>query len=177
MANPDAAFGFRPYSAPFSKGQPVTTEHELNSSNSAIYIGSPVSLVAGGIDLATAGTGNALKGISAEYKAASADGKIRIYSDPQQRFVAQTDDGTGTATAEGAIGLNINFIGTGGSGLISTAELDESSATVTNTLQFHIEALAKTFHKSGQNAFGEFNQLVVRINDHQSVSDTGVTGV
>ena len=140
-------------------------------------IGSPVSIVAGGVDLATAGTDNALIGISAEYKAASSGGKIKVYDDPEQRFSAQTDDGTGVATALGAVGLNINFIGSGGSGLRSTAELDESSADVTLGHQFTILELEKSFHRTAKNAFGEFNRLVVKINDHQGRSDTGVTGI
>ena len=177
MANPDIANGFKPYNNPYGRGQAVVTEHELLSSNAAIYIGSPVTIAAGGVDHATAGTDNALCGVSADFKAASTDGKIKVYSDPDQLFVAQTDDGTGTATAEGAIGLNINFVGTSGSGLISTAELDESSAATTVGHQFSIIALAKTYHRTAKNAHGEFNRLVVRINDHQFRSDTGVTGV
>ena len=178
MANVDNANGFQPHVAPFSgPGEALVTEHVLSATNSEIGIGTPVAVVAGGVDRATAGAGNALLGISAEYKAANAGGTIKVWSDPQQEFVAQTDDGTGTATAAGAIGLNIDFVGTGVSNRRSTAELDESSAAVGATLQFKILRLSPEFQGKAQNAHGEFNRLVVKINNHQLQGGTGTAGV
>lgn len=178
MANNNAANGFLPFSAPYGgNGQAIVTDHDLHATNSEIGIGSPVEIVDGGINLATAGTGNAMCGHAAEYKAASAGGKIKIWSDPQQLFVAQTDDGTGTATALGAVGLNINFIGTGVTNQRSTAELDESSAATGATLQYKIMGLSPEVQGNAVNAFGEFNRLVVKINNHQFQGSTGTAGV
>ncbi len=178
MANPDSPFGFLPVSSPYgSGGQARTTEHALHATNSEIGIGTPVVVVDGGVNLATAGTGNAILGIAAEYKAASSGGSIRVWSDPQQEFYAQCDDGTGTATALAAVGLNINFIGTGVSNKKSTAELDESGATTGATLQFKIMRLWQGFHRNSQNEFGEFNRLVVKPNNHQLQGHTGTAGV
>lgn len=178
MANVNAPNGFRPAASPYGgAGSPVVTEHALHATNSEIGIGSPVVIVDGGVNLATAGTGNPICGIAAEYKAASSGGTIKIWSDPMQEFVAQCDDGTGVATALTAVGLNINFIGTGVSNRYSTAELDESSATTGATLQFKIIRLSNEMGRSGANAFGEFNRLVVRPNNHQFGSHTGTAGV
>lgn len=178
MANIDNANGFLPYNSPTGgNGQPTVTEHVLLATNAAIGVGSPVVVAAGGVDHATAGTGNALLGIAAEAKAASAGGTIKVWSDPQQLFVGQTDDGTGTATAEGAVGLNINFVGTGVSSNRSTSELDEDSAAAGATLQFKIIELSKEVQGRAVNAHGEFNRLVVKINNHQLQGSTGTAGV
>ncbi len=178
MANIDNANGLQPYSAPHSgNGNPVETEHVLLSSNAAIGVGSPVAVVAGGVDHASAGAGNALLGIAAEAKAASAGGKIKVWSDPLQLFVAQTDDGTGTASAEGDLGLNIDFIGVAVLNGRSTSELDESSAAVGATLQFKLIALSDEVQGKAVNAFGEFNRLIVKINNHQLSGGTGTLGV
>lgn len=179
MANPDMPNGFRPYADPFSgSGQPQITEHDVLATNVAIGIGSPVAIVAGGLDHATAGAGNALCGIAAEAKAANSGGKLKVWSDPFQEFVAQTDNGTGTATALAAVGLNIDFVGTGvGANNLSTAELDESSAAVTANCQFKIKRLADEINGKNVNAFGQFNRFVVKINNHQFSTGTGTAGV
>ncbi len=178
MANIDSANGFVPYKAPHSgNGQPTITEHVLHASNTAVGIGAPVAVVAGGVNLASAGTGNPMMGIAAEAKAASAGGKIKIWSDPQQLFSAQTNDGTGTATAAAAIGLNINFAGVSKSGNLSTAELNEGSAAAGATLQFKIIELSTEVQGKIINAHGEFNRLVVKINNHQLQGGTGTAGV
>lgn len=178
MANTNNPNGFLPYNSPYGgSGQPVITEHVLHATNSEIGIGTPVAVVDGGINIATAGTGNPMCGIAAEYKAASAAGTIKIWSDPQQRFVAQTDDGTGTATAAAAVGLNINFVGTSVTNRRATSELDENSATTGATLQFKILELSTEMQGKVQNAHGEFNRLVVVINNHQFKGHTGTVGV
>ena len=178
MANIDNPNGFRPYNNPHGgSGQPTITYHPLNSSNSEIGVGTPVAVVAGGVDRAAAESSSALLGFAAEYKAASDGGLIGVWSDPLQLFVAQTDDGTGTATAAAAIGLNIDFTGTGVSNQRSTAELDESSADTTATLPLKIIDLSDEYQGNARNAHGEFNRLVVKINNHQLQGSTGTAGV
>jgi hypothetical protein len=176
MANVDSANGFQPFVDPYGgAGQPIITEHDLLATNAEIGFGSPVKVAAGGVELASAA--DALCGIAAEYKAASAGGKIKVFSNPQQLFVAQTDDGTGTATALAAVGLNIDFVGTGVSNRRSTAELDEDSADTTATLPFKIIKLSPEMNGNAVNAFGEFNRLVVKINNHQFQGHTGTAGI
>ena len=116
MANTDAPNGFRPWSNPNNgSGQPVVRYLDLSASNTQIDKGDPVTSASGVINVAAAS--DALIGIAAESKAASTGGKIAIWSDPDQEFVAQTDDGTGTATAIGGAQANINFVaGTGSNG-------------------------------------------------------------
>jgi hypothetical protein len=176
MANLDSANGFLPYNAPHGgNGQPTVSEHPLLATNAEIGKGSPVKVAAGGVELAAAG--DALLGVAAEYKAASAGGVIKVWSDPQQLFVAQTDNGTGTATALAAVGLNIDHVGSGVSNNRSTAELDEDSAATTATLSFKIIDLSDEYQGNARNAFGEFNRLVVKINNHQLQGHTGTAGI
>lgn len=177
MANLDNATGFVPVGRlGGGRGSPKAREYELHDSNSEIGIGTPVAIVDGGVNLATAGAGNTILGIAAEHKAASSGGKILVWDDPDQLYTAQTDDGTGTATAEAAIGLNIDFVGTGVSSGRSTAELDEDTAAVGATLQFRIVGLSKEMQRNDVNAHGEFNRLIVRINTHQLAQGTGASG-
>lgn len=171
MANTDKPMGFLPYKCPNGNGNPVVNYHRLHTSNSEIKKGDPVTFSgANGVDKASAG--NALCGIAAEYKAASSGGTIAVWDDPEQEFVAQTDDGTGTLTAATNMTLNANFVASSNTGdVISNAELDESSGANTATLPF------KTFRLAGfiDNAHGEFNRLIVKINNHQLAGGTGTS--
>lgn len=171
MANNNIPSGFQPYNAPHSgNGNPVVEYLDLSATNTEIGIGTPVKSASGVVDIAAAG--NALCGIAAEYKAANSGGKIAVWTDPEQRFVAQTDDGTGTLTALAGMQLNANFVGTGVTNRRSTAEIDEDSGDTTATLPFKVLFLAPF----PSNAYGEFNRLVVKINNHQFGSGTGTAG-
>jgi len=176
MANIDNPSGFMPYSSPHGgSGQPTVTEHLLLAANAVIGVGDLVSVQAGGVDKLT-GNGAAL-GIAAEAKAASSsDSTIKVWSDPQQLFVGQTDDGTGTATAASAIGLNIDPVDGSASNGRSIQELDEDTAADTATLVFKIIALSDEYQGGVKNAHGEFNRLVVKINNHQLQGHTGTAG-
>lgn len=151
-------------------GEPTIEYFDLTVANAAIGKGDPVEWVSGLVNRANAAS--ALCGIAAESKAASSGGKIAVWADPDQRFVAQTDDGTGVLTAVEGIGLNADFVeGTPSSGR-STAEIDESSGATTATLPFKILRLSEEVG----NAYGEFNRMVVKINNHQFGSGTGTAG-
>lgn len=173
MPNSNNPNGFKPYMTPMCPYGPVIGYFPLNSSNSAIGKGTPVTRGASGID--RAGTTDALYGIAAENKAASAGGTIAVWCDPQQWFVAQTDDGTGTLTtaAQHTEGLNATFIGTGVTNGESDAEIDETSGATTATLLFKVIRLSD----ERGNAIGEFNRLVVKINNHQLQGGTGTAAV
>jgi len=180
MANKDnPSGGFKPYTSPGSgAGQPITEYLQLAAANTEIGIGTPVTWSGGYIDIgAPAG---ALCGVSAEYKAANSGGYIAVWNDPQQRFTAQCDDGTtigGDGTRDG-IGLNCPFVGTGVSGLLSTAELDESDFNTTATDEFKILDLSPELsgEDSAVNSVGEFVRYICKINNHQFASHTGTAG-
>ena len=171
MANVDNPSGFLPYLNPNSAGggQPKVTYLRLAAANTAIGVGTPLTLAAGDADIAAAG--NALCGIAAERKAASTGGLIAVCADPDQLFVAQTDNGTGALSAVTDAMKNTNLVGTGITNGRSTSELDESAADTTATLQF------KAFRLSDEagNAAGEFNRWVVKINNHQLGTGTGTS--
>lgn len=173
MSNVDNPSGFLPYISPFSAngGQAKIVYLPLAAANTAVGIGTPLTLASGAaVDIA--GTTSALCGIAAEAKAANSGGTIAVWADPDQWFVAQTDDGTGDLTAAANLGKNCTFVGTGVSNGRSTAEIDENTGADTATLLF------KTIRLSDEanNAHGEFNRLVVKINNHQFGSHTGTAG-
>lgn len=175
MANTDNPNGFLPYNNPSGGGgQPYVEYFDLASANSAIGVGDPVKWASGVIDRAA--TGDALCGVAAEAKAASAGGKIAVWCDPQQRFVAQTDDTTGTITALAGIGVNADIVAGAPSNGRSIAEIDESTGDTTATRQLKILRLSEEMNGRQANAYGQFNRMVVKINNHQFGSHTGTAG-
>lgn len=171
MANSDNPKGFLPYLTP-SDGRPKIHYYDLLATNDAIGKGDPIVMHTDGY-VNRAAASDILVGIAAEPKAANSGGKLAVWDDPMQEFVAQTDNGTGTATAQTCINLNANFVAGAPSSGRSIAEIDESSATTTATLPFRIVRLSDELG----NAFGEFNRLVVRINAHKAKGGTGTLGV
>lgn len=174
MANVDAPNGLTPH-AGNGNGNPAISYHVLLATNVEIGEGAPVAVVAGGVDKWSSG---AVLGVAAEYKAANAGGAtatkmIAVYSDPAQEFTAQCDNGTGTATSEAAVGLNITFLTGTAVNRRSIEELDESSATTTATLPLKIMGLQNI----PNNAYGEFNRFIVKINNHQLKGGTGTAGI
>ena len=176
MANNDNPNGFQPFMNPGGSGKPFIFEFDLGASNSIIGIGDPLTQTSGLVERAAAS--DELVGIAAEAKAASAGGKIKVWCDPMQFFVAQTDDGTGTATSVGAILANINFVVTDATSGYSNCELDESSATTNAALPFKILRLSPEYSgaSGAANAYGEFNRFIVKINNHMLQGGTGTVG-
>jgi len=177
MPNIDNPNGFRVYTNPnSSSGTPTITPMLLADGNAAIGINDPLTITGGRVDRAAAG--NALCGTAAEAKDASSGTaqEILVYADPDQQFVAQTDNGTGTGTAIGAIGLNFDFVAGVPSNGRSIAELDEDSALSTATLPFKSILLSNELQGNAFNAHGEFVRLIVKINNHQLLAHTGTAG-
>ena len=173
MANVNAPHGFAPVRSLDGSGHAHVTYMNLAAANSAIGRGDPVTITGGYVDAAAASA--ALCGIAAEPKgASSSDTFIAVWADPAQFFEAQTDDGTGVLTAVTGIGLNADFIASAALSAagLSTAEVDESSGNTTATLPFKVISL----QKDPKNAYGEFNRLVVKINNHQMQGHTGTAG-
>lgn len=167
MANKNQPFGFRPKSP-----NPQVHPYPLSSSNSEILCGHPVVTGSNGyITNATAGGGAAsIRGIAAEYKAASSGGNLLVWDDPYTIFLAQ-EDGAGATSTVAYAGENVDFCSdeTSGNSVNSAAELDSSSHATTATLQFRL--LRK--YNIPNNAYGAYCIWECMINAHQNKSTSG----
>lgn len=162
MANVDAPHGFKAVRS-LSGGCPVTFQMAVAAANGAFEQGDLLVIDTTGFVTgrsAASPASGTVCGVAVHGKAASAGGQVLVYSPYDTVFEGQTDNGTGTATAQACIGTNINIINTAPSGGVSQQELDESSAAVTSTLPFKVIGLFKAV----DNAFGEFNRLEVVLN-------------
>lgn len=154
-------------------GGEIRTENvALAAANTAIGVGTALAHTSAGVyDIWSSG---AIAGFAAEAKAASSGGTIKAYIDPFIVYSAQTDDGTGTGTAQTAINLNTTLVNNGTvSNGVSKAELDESAVLDTATLPVKLIGL----YPSPDNAFGEFNELLFVINNSNFKGGTGTAGV
>ena len=177
MANSDAAHGFKIIGR-IGGGSLRLRKYTLAAANTAIGKGMLVKMTnAGTVDIGATGMTTENLGLAAHYCAASKGGTsdpyILVYDQPDLVMEAQTDDGTGTGTAQTAIGLNAEIVvgSLDATTLQSTAEIDENSVADTSTLPLKVIGL----YPDPRNAFGEFNRLLVIFNHHMYKS-VGVTG-
>ena len=178
MANTDKAHGFRIIGR-IGGGSLRLRKYTLAAANTAIGKGMIVQMTnAGTVDIGATGMTTTLLGIAAHYCAASKGGTsdpyVLVYDQPDLVMEAQTDDGTGTGTAQTAVGLNAEIIvgSLDSTTHESTAEIDEDSVANTSTLPLGIIGL----YPDPKNAFGEFNRLLVIFNHHKYKS-VGVQGI
>lgn len=176
MANVDGPHGFVPVRR-LGGGCITTTRMVVASDNGSVGVGDLLAIDTNGVitgRAAAAAAAGTVAGVAAEPKAANAGGTILVYAAPDIVYEAQTDDGTGTATVQTAVGANIEIVNTAPSNGISQQELDESSAATTNTLPFKVLGL----YPIAGNSFGEFNRLEVILNKHvlKGAGD-GATGI
>ena len=144
----------------------------LAAANAIVGVGDPLVQTAAGLwDRAAAG--DQVGAVAMGPAAASSGATIPAIKDPNVVYSCQTDDGTGTATAQADVNLNINFVVVAATDGRSNVELDEDSADTTATLPFKIRGL----WGSPDNAFGEFNELLVSVNNHEDKGGTGTAGV
>ena len=140
MANIDAPHGFKPVRK-IGGGCMTASRYSLSASNGSIGIGDLLIIDTNGVitgrSAASPADGTVL-GIAAEAVDANSGGTMLVYDDPSIVFEGQTDDGTGTSTAQTCVGANINVVNTAPSNGISQQELDESSAAVTAGLPFKV---------------------------------------
>lgn len=192
MANANRPSGFSPVSyLNGAKYSGAAREYSIASNDSNAYaIGDPVASsgtgdAAGvaGVTLATAGTGNAFRGIivatrGIKYGAGMVDPasldttiipatKTKVYyvlvaDDPNLIFEAQ-EDSVGSNLAITDIGTNVNMIAGTNSGYISGWMVDSSSVATTATLQLKILGLAQR----NDNALGTYGKWLVMINNHE----------
>lgn len=164
-----------------------------STNNEAFAIGDPVksagSADANGvasIALASAGTGNPIRGVVAalgRYESllanpASLDSIIvpatktydyyaLVIDDPYVIFEVQ-EIGTGTPLAAAEVGLNANLVAGTNNGYISGWLLDNSGETTTATLQVRLLGLSRR----SDNAFGQYAKWLVTINNHELKAGT-----
>lgn len=174
MANRNNPNGFTPV-AHASGGEIRTEKVSITASNTVIGVGDPLMQVNDGT--LNKWSSGAVAGIAAESKAANGGGSIQAYVDPNIIFEAQTDDGVtaGTTGLTNSSGVNLNatiIAGTASNGR-STSEIDESSGATTATLPLKILGLSARVG----NAYGEFNRLLVQINNHVRKGGTGTDGL
>lgn len=198
MANTDRPFGLRPVS--YLNGSPWNGQVNMylvpSSDATAIYVGDPVKsggtagaagVVVNGIDvegmptIAVAAAGNTLRGVvvgflpkqsdlTVLHREASTNRIALVVDDPNVVFEVQEDSG-GAATAAVDVGENADILYTAGSSTTgqSAVELD-SSTHVTTSAQLRILG----FVKRPDNAIGTNAKLLVKINEHELASTTGV---
>jgi len=170
MANRDNPNGFTPVRH-LTGGEIRTEAIKLAAANAAIGVGDLLSRTNAGVfDRWASG---AVSGVAAQSSSASSGAEISAYIDPNIVFAAQTDDGTGTLTAQTGLNLNATAIaGTPVNGR-SIYEIDESSGATTADLPLKVIGISKQVG----NAFGAFNRLEVVINNHDLKGGTGTVGI
>lgn len=113
--------------------------------------------------IVAASASNALIGVAASY-ASGAGVEIRVYDDPEQKFIVQSDDAT-DPDAQTDIGLNYNIVATAGdsSYKASRMEVDGSTGATDSTLPLRLLDIVQ----APDNAFGAQAKCIVKINNHQ----------
>lgn len=201
MPNTDTPSGLRPvcHKSGACYDGAVVPMYKNASYGTALYIGDPVLVVAGGSN--TADVDGYQPGTLQEVEVASAGGHIsgvvvgfkpdpdnlaRVYSpatteaivfvcaDPDVLFEIQEVSG-GTALGAAAVGLNASFVYAAGSSVtgMSGVELNNATEATTLALDLKIRGLANR----PDNAIGEHAKWLVQINQHSFASGVGTAGV
>jgi hypothetical protein len=202
MANVNAPSGLAPVQ--FHNGNPWNGAGRMyiipQADTNAIAVGDPVATSSGNADtvlgipavtLATAGSGNAIRGVvlaigtnadggpfidprNLTLTVAPATKTVPYYAlicdDPDVIFEVQ-DIGTSTALASTDISKNINLKSGTNNGFVSGWGIDNGSKGTGSTLQCHLFGLARRI----DNAFGANAKFLVLINNHEL--GAGVAGV
>ena len=171
----------------------ASTYYIASTDNNAFAIGDPVASSGSadsngvpGITLATAGTGNPIRGVIVglgTQESLMADPsnlnttvvpatKTKAYyalvaDDPSIIFEVQ-EIGTGTALTAAEVGLNANLASGTNNGYLSGWVLDNSGEAVGATIQVRLLGLARR----QDNAFGQYAKWLVKINNHELAAGT-----
>lgn len=198
MANVDKPNGFRPVR--YLNGAPYNgafTKYVVPAADgTALFIGDLVKISGTG-DTATglrtvvqAAAGDACTGVvvgfeptagsldTPQYRAASTRRIVYVADDPNILFEAQEDGVTDPLEMVDA-GLNVNFVV--GSGSTTTGasgmEIDSDTENTTATLPLRLIEAVQRADNELVTAGQEWTRWIVRINNHQHGSSTGVAGV
>lgn len=157
MPNADRPRGFQPYG---KVRQAIKME-----AGSACYPGDALTLASDGqVDPASAG--GAIVGIALNY-ASGAGEPVNVSVDPMQLYVVQADGSE--ISSQAAVGLVADITATAGDSTLkqSRQELDSSAANTGGAQQLLIVGL----EPRPDNAWGEFADLIVKINENQAEED------
>jgi hypothetical protein len=155
MANASRAKGFQPYETIMRESPYVA--------GGTVYPGDLVRMNnAGAVVVASADTSPNL-GVAAAY--ATSGQEVKVWDDPNQKFIAQADDGGSVSIAQTNAGLNYQVVVTAGSTAYkqSRHELDASTAATDSNLPLRMLAIAPAVG----NAAGVNAKVVCSINNHQ----------
>lgn len=151
MANVDRPNGFRPFEK--------VMRQSIYVAGGTIYPGDAVKLDSGKVVVASAG--DSLLGVAAGY--AEADKEVKVYDDPEQKFVIQADDGTNMAISD--VGKNYDIVATSGNSTYrqSRMELDSDSGDAEDgSLPLKLLGYSREVGEE----LGEHAKCVVTINNH-----------
>ena len=194
MANANAPRGLSPVrgvSSEYVTGGPREYVHD-SGDGTALYVGDPVKLagdstVVNGVSLPQvirASTGDVIVGVvvgalpetrdSLPYVAANTTRRVLVDDDPNSLFEVQDANG-GTQLTTAAVGLNVDFTGTGGTAAtgFSAVTLSNTTEAGTNTLDLKIIDVVNRVDND-PTATGPL-RFLVRINRHQHANQ--VAGV
>lgn len=194
MANANAPRGLSPVrgvNSQYVTGGPRAYVHD-SGDGTALYVGDPVKIagantVVNGVSLpqvVRASSGDVIDGVvvaalpdtrdSLPYVAASTTRVVLVDDDPDSMFEVQ-DANSGTALTTAAVGLNVNFTGSGGDTAtgFSSVTLDNTSEATTNTLDLKIINVVNRVDND-PNSSGPL-RFLVRINRHRHANQ--VAGV
>jgi hypothetical protein len=203
MTNDDeiaARGGLLPVQFPY--GNYRKTLYKLTTSAAAaVYIGQPMQMSAGEVKPADPGDNNAILGPAlgfvdsskaglssgvtktdqGGYLPANTDAYVQICDDPMQLFQMQGDSG-GTAMSADDVGERVTFIFRTSSGSTttgySTAEVDQSDVAADTGGALQVVGLVDRMNSDGTaNDYGNYVKLLVRIVNHNLISDIGQSGI
>lgn len=155
MANANRAKGLQPY-------EDIKRESAYVAGGT-IYPGDIVRMNSSGLIVAASADTNPNIGVSAQY--ATSGQEVKVWDDPDQRFVCQADSGGSVAIAQTNCGLNYQIVATTGSTAYkqSRQELDSSTAASDSNLPLRMLAIQPAV----DNAAGVNAKVVVALNNHQ----------
>jgi len=142
------------------------------SDSVAVYPGDFVKTTAGYCAVASAS--NRLRGVAANYVAASTAGDVMVYDSPDQEFIIQDDAGATLSQAE--VGENCEILATEGNSTLKISQMELAAAGHgTATAQLRIIRVADVTYPDGtKNAAGDHCDWVVRINEHEGATAENV---
>jgi hypothetical protein len=155
MANANRPSGLRPYEEVLRESPYVA--------GGTVYPGDIVRMNSSGQIVAASADTTANIGVAASY--ATSGNEVKVWDDPDQKFVCQADSGGSVSIAQTDCNLNYQIVATTGNTTYkqSRQELDASQAASDSNLPLRMLAIAPL----QGNAAGVNAKVVVVLNNHQ----------
>ena len=171
MANPDRAYGFKPW------GPLLCVKHLYKDASAAAFGINDVVLQTtdGGVDVAgAAGDTTNTVGTSLQHSATGTAGRVMLSIDPDQIMQAQ-DDGAGDTIVQAHIGEtgDSTFTTLNTTTYLSTQEIDTSTLDASGTNQFVLMDILLSDNTDGTtNALGDNGDYIVQWAAHRRTGGT-----